>query len=81
MYVCVCQALTETEVHGHVAGGARTVRDVRSVCGMRPGCGSCVRKICALIQQADGPIDTPLLGRLASSHDVRAGVRGGETAA
>jgi bacterioferritin-associated ferredoxin len=49
MYVCVCHAVTEQDVRAHVADGACTPKDVRLACGMRPGCGSCVRKICALI--------------------------------
>lgn len=53
MYACVCHAVTEQQVRTHVADGACTARDVRRACGMRPGCGSCVRKICALITEAE----------------------------
>jgi len=49
MYVCVCHGVTEQEVRAHVASGVCTPKGVRQACGMRPGCGSCVRKICALI--------------------------------
>jgi bacterioferritin-associated ferredoxin len=51
MYVCVCHAVTEGEVHDHVAAGAGSAKEVRAACGMRPGCGSCVNRICALLRQ------------------------------
>ena len=53
MYVCVCHAVTEQDVRAHVADGACTAKDVRRACGMRPGCGSCVGKICALISDGE----------------------------
>lgn len=53
MYVCVCHAVTEQQVRVHVAEGACTEKDVRRACGMRPGCGSCVRKIRALIRDGE----------------------------
>ncbi|MGH3694691.1 MAG: (2Fe-2S)-binding protein [Pseudonocardiaceae bacterium] len=49
MYVCICRAVTEAVVRGHIAEGARTVKDVviRSEAGT--GCGTCVSKIVALL--------------------------------
>jgi bacterioferritin-associated ferredoxin len=49
MYVCICRAVTEAVVHGCIAEGARTVKDVviRSEAGT--GCGTCVGKIVALL--------------------------------
>lgn len=62
MYVCVCHAVTEQQVRGHVAAGVCTAKDIRRACGMRPGCGSCVRKIRSLIGEDErvataGPAD------------------------
>jgi bacterioferritin-associated ferredoxin len=51
MYVCVCHAVTEDVVRAHVAAGACSAKDVRTACGMRPGCGSCVNRIRALLEQ------------------------------
>jgi bacterioferritin-associated ferredoxin len=51
MYVCVCHAVTEDAVREHVAAGACSAKDVRAACGMRPGCGSCVNRICALLKE------------------------------
>jgi bacterioferritin-associated ferredoxin len=51
MYVCVCHAVTEDVVREHMAAGACSAKDVRAACGMRPGCGSCVNRICALLKE------------------------------
>ena len=54
MYACVCHAVTDDVVREHVRAGACSAKEVRAACGMRPGCGSCVNRIRALIEQ-DGP--------------------------
>lgn len=51
MYVCVCHAVTEDVVREHVAAGACSPKQVRVACGMRPGCGSCVKRIGALLSE------------------------------
>lgn len=51
MYACVCHAVTDDDVRDHVRAGARSAKEVRAACGMRPGCGSCVNRIRALIEQ------------------------------
>ncbi|GLY76844.1 (2Fe-2S)-binding protein [Actinoallomurus iriomotensis] len=59
MYVCVCHAVTEDVVREHVAAGACSAKEVRAACGMRPGCGSCVNRICAMLQESmAGPAPT-----------------------
>lgn len=49
MYVCVCHAVTEDAVREHVATGVCSAKEIRQACGMRPGCGSCVRRIRAML--------------------------------
>jgi bacterioferritin-associated ferredoxin len=49
MYVCVCHAVTEGDVRDKAAAGATTPKAVRAACGMRPGCGACVKRIRALL--------------------------------
>jgi bacterioferritin-associated ferredoxin len=63
MYVCVCHAITEDDVRGHVASGACSAKAVRVACGMQPGCGSCVKRICALLTEcaADQPVIEPMM--------------------
>jgi bacterioferritin-associated ferredoxin len=58
MYVCVCHAVTEDVVREHMAAGACSAKEVRKACGMRPGCGSCVTRICALL--GEGPVEPVL---------------------
>ena len=41
MYVCICAAVTDTEVRSCIARGALTVEDVGEACEAGTGCGSC----------------------------------------
>jgi bacterioferritin-associated ferredoxin len=52
VYVCLCRAVTDTEVAEHVAAGARTEKAVGEACGAGTGCGSCLDRICAMIRAA-----------------------------
>jgi bacterioferritin-associated ferredoxin len=51
MYVCVCHPVAEGDVRDKVAVGATTPKAVRAACGMRPGCGACVRRIRSLLDE------------------------------
>lgn len=52
MYVCICYAVTEDDVHGCMANGTcATVKDVKAACGMKPGCGSCTRRLSGLVSE------------------------------
>jgi bacterioferritin-associated ferredoxin len=52
MYVCVCNAVTENDVRGCMAeGGCKTTREVKSACGMKPGCGSCTKRLHAMVSE------------------------------
>jgi bacterioferritin-associated ferredoxin len=42
MYVCVCQAVTDGEIHQAARDGARTLRDLRRDLGVGVDCGRCV---------------------------------------
>jgi bacterioferritin-associated ferredoxin len=55
MYVCVCHAVTEDDIRQHATAGICSAKELRAACGMRPGCGQCVLRICALLgaSQAD----------------------------
>jgi bacterioferritin-associated ferredoxin len=64
MYVCVCHAVTEGDVRDKVAAGATTPKAVRTACGMRPGCGACVRRIRALLDDWDAGIAERAADRL-----------------
>ncbi len=54
MYVCLCNAITDREIRGAVALGARSLDDLRSTLGVAACCGRCadcarsvVRDACA----------------------------------
>jgi bacterioferritin-associated ferredoxin len=49
MYVCICRAVTETEVRRCIADGACTVKEVVKRSEAGTGCGSCVGKIVAML--------------------------------
>lgn len=49
MYVCICHGVTENEIAEAVEAGARTPEEVGADCKAGTGCGTCVRKIRALI--------------------------------
>lgn len=51
MYVCICNGVTEDDVHGCLSDGAMTTKDVKTACGMKPGCGSCTKRICGMVSE------------------------------
>lgn len=51
MYVCICNAVTEDDVHGCMASGCTTAKDVKAACGFKPGCGSCTKRIHAMVSE------------------------------
>ncbi|WP_433141688.1 (2Fe-2S)-binding protein [Actinomadura nitritigenes] len=52
MYVCICNAITEDDVHGCLAGGGcGTAKEVKAACGFKPGCGSCTKRLHAMVSE------------------------------
>ena len=49
MYACICHAVTVADVKAHVAAGAQTVEDLGRACGAGTGCGSCRKRLGAII--------------------------------
>lgn len=43
MYVCVCSAVTEKQIHKAIDDGIRTLRELRQVLGVTIECGRCAR--------------------------------------
>ncbi|MET8156154.1 (2Fe-2S)-binding protein [Sphaerisporangium sp. NPDC005289] len=58
MYVCICRAVTENEVHDCIASGARSARQIRDLTGAGGDCATCVRKICAMLKRAEELVAT-----------------------
>ncbi len=51
MYVCICNAITEDDVHGCMASGCTTAKAVKAACGFKPGCGMCTKRIHTMVSQ------------------------------
>ncbi|NLE79810.1 MAG: (2Fe-2S)-binding protein [Rhodococcus sp.] len=45
MFVCICKAVTEEEVHQHFDDGADNADAVGERCGAGLGCGTCVERL------------------------------------
>ncbi|WUD75820.1 (2Fe-2S)-binding protein [Streptomyces sp. NBC_00510] len=54
MYVCSCFGITEEQVKQHADAGRCTPRQIASACKAGTDCGSCVRRIQALLGRGDG---------------------------
>ncbi|QMU75884.1 (2Fe-2S)-binding protein [Streptacidiphilus sp. PB12-B1b] len=62
MYVCLCHAVTEQRVREEIAAGATTPRQVAGGCKAGTDCGSCVRRIQAMLgHEGARPCPTPRL--------------------
>ena len=51
MYVCVCNAITDKEVRGAVALGARTLGDLQATLGVAT-CRRCADCACSIVAEA-----------------------------
>jgi bacterioferritin-associated ferredoxin len=60
MYVCICSAVTETQVRRCIAEGASTVEAVGDGCAAGTGCGSCHEQIAAMLGIAPVELWNPL---------------------
>jgi bacterioferritin-associated ferredoxin len=51
MFVCVCARVRESEVRTVIRCGARSEESVSDACGAGTGCGTCLERICDLIDE------------------------------
>jgi bacterioferritin-associated ferredoxin len=51
MYVCLCNALTDRDLHLYTAGGNCSVSMVYRACGCQPQCGKCVPFVRQMLRQ------------------------------
>ncbi|OQR64312.1 [Fe-S]-binding protein [Streptomyces maremycinicus] len=73
MFVCSCFGVTEAQVRQHADDGACTPRQIASACKAGTDCGSCVRRIQAILGRgACPPRDLVAQGRsvLVGREDV-----------
>jgi bacterioferritin-associated ferredoxin len=55
VYVCSCFGITEQQVKRHAESGECTPRQIASACKAGTDCGSCVRRIQALLGRGACP--------------------------
>jgi len=51
MYTCICERVRESEVRTVIRDGAETEESVGEACGAGTGCGTCLDRICELIDE------------------------------
>jgi bacterioferritin-associated ferredoxin len=60
MYVCICERVRERDVRAVIRCGAHTEEAVGDACGAGTGCGSCLDRICELIDEESPDTRLPL---------------------
>ncbi|MBN9108115.1 MAG: (2Fe-2S)-binding protein [Pseudonocardia sp.] len=55
MYVCICAAVSDTELLEYIDDGARTVEEIGEACGAGTNCGGCVDTIDVFLAAAVCP--------------------------
>ena len=51
MYICICKAVTDSEIRGAVEGGTTSMRGLRDRLGCSGQCGKCARQVRQLRDQ------------------------------
>ena len=59
MYACICERVRECDVRLAILAGARTEESVGEACGAGTGCGTCLDRICELIEE-ETPVRVPI---------------------
>jgi len=62
MYVCICNAITDGEIRGAVAQGARTLAELRATLGVATCCGRCAECAERLVGEAAAEFACPAGG-------------------
>ena len=52
MYVCVCNAITDSDIRQAVEGGVRSIRQLSRATGCSNGCGCCKKMAVEVLEQA-----------------------------
>ncbi|MBK7356810.1 (2Fe-2S)-binding protein [Propionivibrio sp.] len=72
MYVCVCMAVTDRQIHAAAQEGARSLKDLRRLLGVTSECGHCATYARQCLQEAnealrESPRDAGLEPRLKTT--------------
>ena len=52
MYVCLCKAVTDGQIHKAVASGVGSLRELRGCLGVASDCRRCTREAARVLEQA-----------------------------
>ncbi|MEO1036419.1 MAG: bacterioferritin-associated ferredoxin [Pseudomonadota bacterium] len=55
MYVCICHAITDSDIRNAAANGVRSVNELSARLGVATGCGSCADMAQTLLDSANTP--------------------------
>ena len=55
MIACLCRGISDKAVRAVIAGGARSVSEIRRACGAGGDCGACRSMLAALVSQSEAP--------------------------
>ena len=72
MYVCLCKAVTDSDIHEAVNGGVRTMRQLARQTGCSSNCGRCAVTAAEILGQATGQSQSQLDIVSQSSEPIRA---------
>ena len=64
MYVCLCNGLTDRDLHPHTAAGDCSVSMVYRACGCQPQCGKCVPLVRQMLREEN---DDTILGQIGGA--------------
>jgi bacterioferritin-associated ferredoxin len=67
MYVCICNAVTDTEIQQCAEGGARTLADLRDQLGVATNCGQCAQSARGILRAHRDQSCTPKPYNLVSA--------------
>ncbi len=51
MFVCICKAVTDSQIHESIDGGAQSREEVTRVCGAGGECGACHNMIEDILEE------------------------------
>jgi bacterioferritin-associated ferredoxin len=55
MFVCVCNGVTERQIHDEILRGASSLQDLTASLGLASGCGTCADYARQLLESAAAP--------------------------
>lgn len=58
MYVCVCKAVTDSQIHQEVSKGARRMCDLKQRLGLCSQCGKCGQHAKRVLDEANAQYST-----------------------